>query len=82
MTKLAPECVRTSDPVIRSPARYRWTKALGGRYRLMYKSLPLRIATYTNKSTSCSIEHINRFIVSYDPSTSPEIRKTPIHNLY
>ena len=24
MTKLAPEWVRTSDPVIRSPARYRW----------------------------------------------------------
>ena len=34
MTKLAPEWVRTSDPVIRSPARYRWTTApavvLGG----------------------------------------------------
>ena len=27
MTKLAPEWVRTSDPVIRSPARYRWTAA-------------------------------------------------------
>ena len=25
MTKLAPEWVRTSDPVIRSPARYCWT---------------------------------------------------------
>ena len=25
--KLAPEWVRTSDPVIRSPARYRWTTA-------------------------------------------------------
>ena len=25
MTKLAPEWVRTSDPVIRSPARYHWT---------------------------------------------------------
>ena len=25
MRKLAPEWVRTSDPVIRSPARYRWT---------------------------------------------------------
>ena len=32
MTKLAPEWVRTSDPVIRSPAHYRWTTApaLGG----------------------------------------------------
>ena len=27
MTKLAPEWVRTSDPVIRSPAHYRWTMA-------------------------------------------------------
>ena len=27
MTKLAPEWVRTSDPVIRSPARYRWITA-------------------------------------------------------
>ena len=27
ITKLAPECVRSSDPVIRSPARYRWTTA-------------------------------------------------------
>ena len=25
MTKFVPEWVRTSDPVIRSPARYRWT---------------------------------------------------------
>ena len=30
MTKLAPEWVRTSDPVIRSPARYRWTTAPAG----------------------------------------------------
>ena len=28
MTKLAPEWVRTSDSVIRSPARYHWTTAL------------------------------------------------------
>ena len=27
MTKLAPEWLRTKDPVIRSPARYRWTTA-------------------------------------------------------
>ena len=27
MTKLAPEWVRTSDPVIRIPARYRWSTA-------------------------------------------------------
>ena len=27
MTKLAPEWVRTSDPVIRKPSSYRWTTA-------------------------------------------------------
>ena len=27
MTKLSPEWIRTSDTVIRSPARYRWTTA-------------------------------------------------------
>ena len=27
MTKIAPEWVRTNDPVIRSPARYRWSTA-------------------------------------------------------
>ena len=30
MTKLAPEWVRTNDPLIRSPARYRWTAAPAG----------------------------------------------------
>ena len=30
MTKLSPEWVRTSDPVIRSLARYRWTTAPAG----------------------------------------------------
>ena len=39
MTKLAPEWVRTSDPVIRSPARYRWTTAPAGwaRVRNVYQ---------------------------------------------
>ena len=32
MTKLAPEWVRTNDPVIRSPARYRWTTAPAPEY--------------------------------------------------
>ena len=40
MTKLAPEWVRTSDPVIRSPARYRWTTAPAyytlGKYMITY----------------------------------------------
>ena len=31
MTKLAPEWIRTNDPVIRSPARYRWTTAPASR---------------------------------------------------
>ena len=41
MTKLAPEWVRTSDPVIRSPARYRWTTTpatdVHGEYNLTYE---------------------------------------------
>ena len=32
MTKLAPEWVRTSDPVIRSPARYHWTTAPANKF--------------------------------------------------
>ena len=35
MTKLAPEWVRTSDPVIRSPARYRWD--YGARHQIINK---------------------------------------------
>ena len=34
MTKLAPEWVRTSDPVIRSPARYRWTTAPSAKFTM------------------------------------------------
>ena len=41
MTKLAPEWIRTSDPVIRSPARYRWTMApagiIGNKDRFVYE---------------------------------------------
>ena len=36
MTKLAPEWVRTSDPVIRSPVRYRWTTAPARECSLVY----------------------------------------------
>ena len=36
MTKLAPEWVRTSDPVIRIPARYRWTTAPARMVKMMY----------------------------------------------
>ena len=39
MTKLAPEWVRTSDPVIRSPARYCWTTALA---RKLIDRTPIR----------------------------------------
>ena len=42
MTKLAPEWVRTSDPVIRNPARYRWTTAPASRI-LVNSSLELLI---------------------------------------
>ena len=39
MTKLGPEWVRTSDPVIRSPARYRWTTAPAG-MTLVHSAVP------------------------------------------
>ena len=41
MTKLPPEWVRTSDPVIRSPARYRWTMNCSD-YEITIKSGQLR----------------------------------------
>ena len=40
MTKLAPEWVQTSDPVIRSPARYRWTTAPALRVHRAFYRLP------------------------------------------
>ena len=36
MTKLAPEWVRTSDPEIRSPVRYRWTTAPATKWQQLY----------------------------------------------
>ena len=57
MTKLAPEWVRTSDPVIRSPARYRWTMApayskLGEITILILKKL-MQIGVMTNINYCC-----------------------------
>ena len=45
MTKLGPEWVRTSDPVIRSPARYRWTTAPAWR-----AGRKMRLAVENNRS--------------------------------
>ena len=39
MTKLAPEWVRTNDPVIRSPARYRWATAPAAYSTPIYESI-------------------------------------------
>ena len=52
MTKLAPEWVQTSDPVIRSPARYRWTTApacvgvVNIFYMYLFVSYDVRINVY------------------------------------
>ena len=51
MTKLAHEWVRTSDPVIRSPARYRWTTA------------PTIITAVYDTCVSCNI-HLSLYRVS------------------
>ena len=48
MTKLSPEWVRTSDPVIRSPARYRWTTAPASQSSI--RSMWLVLVTQTMKA--------------------------------
>ena len=47
MTKLAPEWVRTSDPLIRSPARYHWTTA-PALYTYIYIYIYIYIYTHTH----------------------------------
>ena len=47
MMRLAPEWVRTSDPVIRSPARYRWTTAHAFNGPRMFKHYHYDISQYT-----------------------------------
>ena len=51
MTKLAPEWVRTSDPVIRSPACYRWTTAPA--YIPVREHLPCHMSTPPPIQPSC-----------------------------
>ena len=67
MTKLAPEWVRTSDPVIRSPARYRWTTApayliqMTSHVQMQFCSNNILIKTYLTSgiffSLGINIEH-------------------------
>ena len=58
MTKLAPEWVRTNDPVIRSPARYRWATAPAksnlGDTKLYYSIFhSMKTINTNNKSLLC-----------------------------
>ena len=58
MTKLAPEWVRTCDPVIRSPARYRWTTAPA-----LAKSREIRVevhASAVDGKSSRSVRSVTR----------------------
>ena len=54
MTKLAPEWVRTCNPVIRSPARYRWTTA-PARSALQSVLTLLRITHLTHRKSYLAI---------------------------
>ena len=68
MTKLAPEWVRTSDPVIRSPARYRWTTAPAQeRKRETDNNKGIQIKS-KSKSKSSNIGLNIEGIVSFDKS--------------
>ena len=53
MTKLAPEWVRTNDPVIRSPARYRWTPAVPTPVKVLETSPMARGGRPEMKCFSC-----------------------------
>ena len=77
MTKLAPEWVRTSDPVIRSPARYRWTTAPAG---VSQGSIlvPLLFLIYVNDiSNSTSLK-----LLSFADDTTISCSSPDIDNLY
>ena len=55
MTKLAPEWVRTNDPVIKSPARYRWTTAPAHYFAGTNRSWGMhRLPSYTSRFPNAS----------------------------
>ena len=58
MTKLAPERVRTSDPVIRSPARYRWTTAPGSHH--LHKTINVLMSDLINRCSFCDMTPYER----------------------
>ena len=81
MTKLAPEWVRTSDPVIRSPARYRWTTAPA-----THPVTREAVDTYWKKNqnssnlghTSCRSAHKNKLSNFRHPSPSQAPKRPSI----
>ena len=58
MTKLPPERVRTSDPVIRSPARYRWTTAPGSHH--LHKTINVLMSDLINRCSFCDMTPYER----------------------
>ena len=76
MTKLAPEWVRTNDPVIRSPARYRWATAPTADSTPIYESIenldnsriPVSDSLRDDTVIDTSIQNVSypiKFICSY-----------------
>ena len=53
MTKLAPVRVRTNDPVIRSPAHYRWTTAPGSHH--LHKTINVLMSDLINRCSFCDM---------------------------
>ena len=64
MTKLAPEWVRTSDPVIRSPARYRWTTAPALIVKRQQDKRTVGLVTWTAKLMVSVISYMDS-VISY-----------------
>ena len=87
MTKLAPEWVRTSDPVIRSPARYRWTTAPATTHctTLPHSTPPYYAVHHTNSQYSALQHSTLPYHTVHHPNihyTSPNTQYTTITQGY
>ena len=71
MTKLVPECVRTSDPVIRSPARYRWTTVPA----FMQMEVPFLGHIDGQSGLACETVKISVVRAWHDPGSVKQVRQ-------
>ena len=83
MMKLAPEWVRTSDPVIRSPARYRWTTAPAANFPIKYIRNAFKFHTDMLKFIQwfISCESLSRMYTCLD-NTVVNLPVSAIHGRY